>query len=68
MRVFIGIQFDEETRRDIETFLRPFKRVSSPMKWVKPENIHLTLKFIGEVSSAKYKEIENGLINQQYNN
>jgi len=66
MRVFIGIQFDEETRRDIETFLSPFKRISSPIKWIKPENIHLTLKFIGEVSSAQYKEIKTALINRQY--
>ena len=61
MRVFIGIKLDERVHNEIEKFLEPFKKISSPIRWVKPENVHITLKFIGEVPEEKYAKIENYL-------
>lgn len=61
MRVFIGIKLDERVHEEIEKFLEPFKKISSPIRWVKPENVHITLKFIGEVSEEKYAKIEKRL-------
>lgn len=45
----------------IEKFLEPFREIASPVRWVKPKNIHLTLKFIGDVPDEKYKKIEAAL-------
>jgi 2'-5' RNA ligase len=50
MRVFIGIKPDDKVRETIHSALKPFRKISTPIKWVKPENIHLTLKFIGETA------------------
>jgi 2'-5' RNA ligase len=61
MRIFIGIKLDDRVHEEIESFLKPFKKISSPLRWVKPANVHLTLKFIGEVSEEKYSQIERGL-------
>lgn len=66
MRVFIGIKFDESTRADIEKFLKPFKKIGTPIKWVKPENVHLTLKFIGEVSPEKFAQIEDAITSSDF--
>lgn len=32
-----------------------------PLKWVKPENIHLSLKFLGEVDDAREPELHGAL-------
>jgi 2'-5' RNA ligase len=57
MRVFIGIRLDQPTKEKIKQALTPFKKISTPIKWVKPENWHLTLKFIGEVPEDKNNQI-----------
>ncbi|UCH96742.1 MAG: RNA 2',3'-cyclic phosphodiesterase [Candidatus Aminicenantes bacterium] len=66
MRVFIGIKLDERVHDEIEKFLKSFKKISSPVRWVKPENVHITLKFIGEVSEEKYSHIERRLSEAEF--
>lgn len=61
MRIFIGIKLAEFVTTSIQNFLTPFMKIQSPVRWVKPQNIHLTLKFIGEVSEATYSKIEAAL-------
>lgn len=67
MRVFIGIKLNNSVKEEINKVLRPFKKISTPLKWVKPENIHLTLKFIGEISEEKYLQIKESLTNNNFN-
>jgi RNA 2',3'-cyclic 3'-phosphodiesterase len=66
MRIFIGIKLDDRVHEEIESFLKPFKKISSPMRWVKPANIHLTLKFIGEASEGRYTQIEGSLKDTEF--
>ncbi len=60
MRIFIGIKLDDTVHRKIDSFLKPFKKINSPvsLRWVKPENIHITLRFIGEMDTTKFSEME----------
>lgn len=53
MRIFLGIKTNEEVTEKIVKALRPLKKIPSDLKWVKEKNIHLTLKFIGEVEISK---------------
>lgn len=62
MRTFIGINLDDATRQKVDSALKPFKKIATPIKWVKPENWHLTIKFIGEVNDEKKQRII-GVIN-----
>ncbi len=57
MRIFIGIKMPEEIVAIIHQKLKPLKKLSTPIRWVKPDNIHLSIKFIGEVSPGKCSEI-----------
>ncbi|MGB9234914.1 MAG: RNA 2',3'-cyclic phosphodiesterase [Terriglobales bacterium] len=48
MRIFIGIDLDDEIRRKIARFLEGVGGFASEARWVRPESLHITLKFIGE--------------------
>jgi 2'-5' RNA ligase len=67
MRIFIGIKLNDMVLEKIEKFLKPFKKISTPLKWTKQENLHITLKFIGEVSPEQYSHIETLLNNTNFN-
>lgn len=53
MRCFIAIEIDEDIRGQIGRFEDELRRKTGldkpKVKWVEPCNIHLTLKFLGEV-------------------
>jgi len=52
MRIFTGIALGDEVREKILKELKPFRKVGTPIRWTAPENVHLTLKFIGEVDES----------------
>jgi 2'-5' RNA ligase len=49
IRVFIAIEIDSEIKNKLSEYLSKLKRTGADVKWVSPENIHLTLKFIGHI-------------------
>ena len=48
MRIFIGIDLDPEVRTRIERFVEGVEGFAPEARWVRPESLHITLKFIGE--------------------
>jgi RNA 2',3'-cyclic 3'-phosphodiesterase len=62
MRIFIGIKLDTAAIEHVEKFLKPFKKISTPIRWVKPSNIHITLKFIGDIPDNEYPQIEQAVL------
>jgi 2'-5' RNA ligase len=50
MRLFAGIPVPEQARSDILPILRDLQSRNWPVRWVRPEGIHLTLKFFGSVT------------------
>lgn len=64
MRTFIAIKIPKEIKdklTKLENDLRNGVFREASIKWVKPENIHLTLKFIGEIDERKLEDIKTGL-------
>jgi 2'-5' RNA ligase len=57
MRTFIAVELPERIKREIEQLQAPFKETDTFVSWVKPKNIHVTLKFLGEVSEEKINEV-----------
>lgn len=66
MRVFVGIKLDRDALDHIAKVLRPFRKLANPVKWTKSENIHLTLKFIGDVEPEVYQDINRVLATDNY--
>jgi len=52
MRIFFGIRLADAARESIARELLPFKKIPVAIRWTESRNIHLTLKFIGEVPEA----------------
>ena len=48
MRVFVGIDLDDEIRTKIARLLAGVCGFAPDARWVRPESLHVTLKFIGE--------------------
>jgi len=59
MRLFIACPVPEEIKKKIADLENVFRNSNTDVKWVRPESIHLTLKFLGEVSEHKIPEINN---------
>ncbi len=48
MRLFIALDLDDSIRERIARFMEGVEGFASDARWVKPESLHVTLKFIGE--------------------
>jgi 2'-5' RNA ligase len=57
MRIFIGIDLDVEVRARIERFLEGVQGFAPEARWVRPESLHITLKFIGEQPAERVEAI-----------
>ena len=53
MRLFVALEIPSAVRENLANLLQSLRAVSPQSKWVRPENLHVTLKFIGEAPEAK---------------
>ena len=49
MRLFVAVNLPEEERRLAHEATALLRRSDLPVKWVEPDALHVTLKFLGEV-------------------
>jgi len=61
MRIFIGIDLDPDVRGRISRFLEGVQGFAPEARWVRPESLHITLKFIGEQSPEQVAAVTNRL-------
>jgi 2'-5' RNA ligase len=57
MRTFIAIELPERIKGEIGQLQVALKKTGAFVSWVKPGNIHVTLKFLGEVPEEKIDEV-----------
>ncbi|MFP4083063.1 MAG: RNA 2',3'-cyclic phosphodiesterase [Candidatus Aminicenantes bacterium] len=58
MRTFIAIDLDDKIKQSLSSLIQELDKVSTNIKWVKKEAMHLTLKFLGEIALEKISEIK----------
>ena len=58
MRTFIAIALAQEIQDYLAGIQEQLKKCRADVKWVQPENIHLTLKFLGERDEKKIEKIK----------
>jgi 2'-5' RNA ligase len=61
MRIFIGIDLGPEVRARISRFLEGVESFAPDARWVRPESLHITLKFIGEQTPEQVEAISERL-------
>ncbi|MGA9353929.1 MAG: RNA 2',3'-cyclic phosphodiesterase [Terriglobales bacterium] len=57
MRIFIGIDLDDEIRAKMSRFLEGVSGFAPEARWVRPESLHITLKFVGEQKPEQVEAI-----------
>jgi 2'-5' RNA ligase len=58
IRTFIAIELNEGIHSELASLQAVLKKSNADVKWVAPDSIHLTLKFLGSIDAQKIKEIE----------
>jgi 2'-5' RNA ligase len=61
MRAFIAIELPETIRKALAREQARFRAVCPDARWTRPEGIHLTLKFLGEISAQQEAEVKSAL-------
>ena len=61
MRVFIAVDLPPELRNELAKLQRELEPLTDTARWVAPESIHVTLRFIGEVPEKRLEEIDAAL-------
>jgi 2'-5' RNA ligase len=61
MRLFVALQIPSEVRENLKQLLLSLRAISPQTRWVRPQNLHVTLKFIGEVPEAQFAAIRGAL-------
>lgn len=68
IRSFVAVDIDNvEIVRKIEHIQREFQKLGLDAKVVEKENLHITLRFLGEVPIEKVEQIAKSLSTLRYN-
>ena len=61
MRLFIALDIDDAIRERIALFMEGVRGFARDARWVSPESLHVTLKFIGEQPERVVEQIKEEL-------
>jgi RNA 2',3'-cyclic 3'-phosphodiesterase len=64
MRAFVAIDLADDVRAALareQSRLRALCSRNSPIRWTRPEGVHVTLKFLGEVTAERVAPIKSAL-------
>jgi RNA 2',3'-cyclic 3'-phosphodiesterase len=69
VRLFVALEIPPEIRANLASEIKQLRALEPPsskqtkqkMRWVRPENLHVTLKFIGEAAPEKLDAIQTTL-------
>ena len=63
MRTFIAVELPQNLKDKIDKLQQPLKKTDAYVSWVKPGNVHATLKFLGEIPEERLDDIHQGVKN-----
>ena len=61
MRLFVALEIPEPVRERLAALIVAMRPAATKAKWVRPENLHVTLKFLGEAAPEKLNAIGEAL-------
>ena len=63
VRAFLAIDLDDDLKPKINKIIKEFKQIDTRIKYVELTNLHLTLKFFGEIDTNGLKLLEDAIAN-----
>jgi 2'-5' RNA ligase len=61
MRLFIALNLPKKERARIHRAARRLREGEMPVRWIDPENFHVTMKFLGDVRRERIAEVEEAM-------
>jgi len=61
IRAFIAVEIDNQTKQKISELISDLKKSNADVKWITENQMHLTLKFLGNIDENKVADISNAL-------
>jgi RNA 2',3'-cyclic 3'-phosphodiesterase len=58
MRLFVAIELNNDVRAAVAAVQERLKATDADVRWVAPENFHLTVKFLGDLEEALLPDVE----------
>jgi 2'-5' RNA ligase len=63
IRLFIALNIQQSIKNYLAELINDFKSKGGKIKWVEPNNIHLTIKFLGNTEASLIEDIKTQLDN-----
>ena len=57
MRLFVALHIPDDVSETVALLIRELKALDNEWKWPRTENLHITLKFLGETPPEKLKSV-----------
>lgn len=61
MRLFVALEIPSAVRESLATLLASLRAITKEPRWVRVQNLHVTLKFLGEVDEGKLAAVRSAL-------
>ena len=61
VRAFLAIDLDDDLKPKINKIIKEFKGIDTKIKYVELQNLHLTLKFFGDIDTEGLNVLENAI-------
>ena len=61
MRAFLGIGLPADVRESIVSAIAPVRSLHAPVAWTAPQNLHITLYFLGEIYPERVPLVERSM-------
>ena len=58
MRTFLGIGLPAGVREGIAAAIAQVRSLHAPVAWTRPENLHITLHFLGDIPPGRVSRID----------
>jgi RNA 2',3'-cyclic 3'-phosphodiesterase len=61
VRLFVALEIPTTTRKNLSALIASLRAITREPRWARAENLHVTLKFLGEVAESKLAAVQTAL-------
>ncbi len=62
MRAFIAIELPHQVQAALHTLQQELAQATTDVKWVEQENLHVTMRFLGDITEEQQQKLESALM------